>query len=44
LGAVVEEAPVGPVEADPVDHAGLEVGHENLPVPAVECDVAERRA
>ncbi|MCZ7659256.1 MAG: hypothetical protein M5U07_16010 [Xanthobacteraceae bacterium] len=31
-------------EAQPMDHAGLQVGDEQLPVPAIDRDVAERRA
>lgn len=44
LGAVIEAAQVAAVETDPVDHAGLEVGDQELFVPAVVSDVAERGA
>ena len=44
LRAVIEAAEVAAIEADAVDHAGLEVGDQELLVPAVIGDVAERGA
>src|SRR5207253_3254695 len=44
LRSVVVATKVLAVDADPVDHPGLEIGDEKLLVPAVVGDVAERRA
>ena len=44
VDAMVEMAEVGAVEAETVDHAGIEVGDEELPVRGIVGDVAERRA
>ena len=44
LRAVIEAAEVAAIEADAVDHAGLEIGDQELLVEAVIRDVAERGA
>ena len=45
LRAVIVEAEIGTIGcADAMDHAGFEIGHEDLLVGAVERHVAERRA
>ena len=42
LRAVIEEAEIGAVRgAQPVDHSGFQVGHEELLVPFVERDIAQ---